>query len=148
MAHFQDYRDFRFWSRDHGRGRMTSLFNFDIDNKGCVIKWPMCSKKFPSYTTNIFLSNAPQKIRQCALKGRASFGCLPSKHSYKSFACQLFSDLTQLEKAYHAANTCNEHALTSELSPRSEIITVHHKNTKHTQFNCSTQLSNRHQSWM
>ena len=29
----------------------------------------MCSKKFPSYTTNIFLSNAPQKIRQCALKG-------------------------------------------------------------------------------
>ena len=27
----------------------------------------MCSKKFPSYTTNIFLSNAPQKIRQCAL---------------------------------------------------------------------------------
>ena len=38
MAHFQDYRDFRFWSRDHGRGRMTSLFNFDIDNKGCVIK--------------------------------------------------------------------------------------------------------------
>ena len=28
----------------------------------------MCSKKFPSYTTNIFLSNAPQKIRQCALK--------------------------------------------------------------------------------
>ena len=68
MAHFQDYRDFRFWSRDHGRGRMTSLFNFDIDNKGCVIKWPMCSKKFPSYTTNIFLSNAPQKIRQCALK--------------------------------------------------------------------------------
>ena len=27
----------------------------------------MCSKKFPGYTTNIFLSNAPQKIRQCAL---------------------------------------------------------------------------------
>ena len=39
MAHFQDYRDFRFWSRDHGRDRMTSLFNFDIDNKGCVIKF-------------------------------------------------------------------------------------------------------------
>ena len=71
-----------------------------------------------SNTVIIFVSFDQWSRRK--VKGRASFGCIPWKHSYKSFVCRLFSDLTQLEKAYHAASTCNEHALTSELSPRSE----------------------------
>ena len=71
-----------------------------------------------SNTVIIFVSFDQWSRRK--VKGRASFGCIPWKHSYKSFVCLLFSDLTQLEKAYHAASTCNEHALTSELSPRSE----------------------------
>ena len=71
-----------------------------------------------SNTVIIFVSFDQWSRRK--VKGRASFGCIPWKHSYKSFVCLLFSDLTQLEKAYHADSTCNEHALTSELSPRSE----------------------------
>lgn len=38
MKYFQDYRDFCFWLCDYGCGWMMLLFNFDIDNKGCVIK--------------------------------------------------------------------------------------------------------------
>ena len=42
----------------------------------------MCSKKFPSYTTNIFLSNAPQKIRQCALNNLLPLRLTCDMHNY------------------------------------------------------------------
>ena len=68
MTHFQDYRDFRFWSRDHGRGRMTSLFNFDIDNKGCY-KTTYVQQKISKLYHKNFPWEQFLKMGQRALKG-------------------------------------------------------------------------------
>ena len=61
MLRFQDYRLFRFRSRDHGRGSMTSSFDSDINIKSCIIKWLTCDKRIPSYATNNFLTNGPER---------------------------------------------------------------------------------------
>ena len=39
MINFQDFRRFRFWSRERGRGPMTSYLYLHITRKYSAIKW-------------------------------------------------------------------------------------------------------------
>ena len=67
--HGEKFRVFFYWSRDHGRGMMTSYLGSLAYKSWKLTKiMPNSLKLLKHY----ILSNAPQKIRQWALKMRAN----------------------------------------------------------------------------
>ena len=79
MVNIRDYRHFRFWSRDHGCGPMSSYLHLPITNKYCAIRWLMYGKRSPRYTAKIFSSNSPKRY----VRGPLNETAVPNSRNHK-----------------------------------------------------------------